>query len=207
MTSSRHTPSRDHRSSAARDHDLADAVLDAARDSILAVGWRRTTLTDVARRAGVSRMTIYRRWPDTQTLLADLLVREWDAVLSATPLASTGEVTAHTLAASVSAVVRALREEPLFARIVDVDPELLLPYLLHRRGRNQDHLLALLTEGITVGQQRGTVRAGDPGLVARALLLAAQGFLVSAPTMSDEQVSTEALDAELMHIIERHLAP
>src|SRR5689334_14187512 len=60
-----------------------DALLDAARASILAVGWKRSTLTDVARRAGVSRMTIYRRWPDMQTLLADLMTREWSAVVTA----------------------------------------------------------------------------------------------------------------------------
>ena len=35
-----------------------NTYLDAARDCILDVGWKRTTLTDVARRAGVSRMTI-----------------------------------------------------------------------------------------------------------------------------------------------------
>ena len=33
-----------------------DAYLDAARACILDVGWRRTTLTEVARRAGVSRI-------------------------------------------------------------------------------------------------------------------------------------------------------
>src|SRR4051794_13714743 len=58
-----------------------DVYLDAARDAILAVGWSRTTLTDIARRAGVSRMTLYRRWPDTQTLLADLMTREWGTVV------------------------------------------------------------------------------------------------------------------------------
>ncbi|CAM5511644.1 hypothetical protein SHIRM173S_11244 [Streptomyces hirsutus] len=36
-------------------------MLDAVRDCVLAVGVRRTTLTDVARRAGVCRMTLYRR--------------------------------------------------------------------------------------------------------------------------------------------------
>ena len=60
-----------------------DAYLDAAREAILAVGWSRTTLTDIARRAGVSRMTLYRRWPDTQTLLADLMTREWGHVVEA----------------------------------------------------------------------------------------------------------------------------
>ncbi|MCW2850996.1 MAG: TetR/AcrR family transcriptional regulator, partial [Nocardioides sp.] len=52
-----------------------DAYLDAARACILDVGWRRTTLTEVARRAGVSRMTIYRSWSDMQTLLGDLMTR------------------------------------------------------------------------------------------------------------------------------------
>ncbi len=55
----------------------SDPVLDAVRDCVLAVGVRRTTLTDVARRAGVSRMTLYRRWPDVRTLVGDLMTREW----------------------------------------------------------------------------------------------------------------------------------
>ena len=59
-----------------------DRYLDAARGCILATGWKRTTLTDVARRAGVSRMTIYRTWPDMETLLADLMTREWGGVVA-----------------------------------------------------------------------------------------------------------------------------
>src|SRR6476619_361835 len=73
MTSIRHNPSIKRRPE--------DTYLDAARDAILAVGWSRTTLTDIARRSGVSRMTLYRRWPDTQTLLADLMTREWGVVV------------------------------------------------------------------------------------------------------------------------------
>src|ERR1044072_2217411 len=59
-----------------------DAYLDAARDCILDVGWRRTTLTEVASRAGVSRMTIYRTWSDMPQLLGDLMTREWGAVVA-----------------------------------------------------------------------------------------------------------------------------
>lgn len=184
-----------------------DALLDAARDNIAAVGWRRTTLTDVARRAGVSRMTIYRRWPDMQSLLADLLVREWDALLDVTPVADDGSVSPASLAASVTAVVRALREEPLLARIVEVDPELLLPYLLVRRGRNQDHLLDLLADAVARGQAAGTVRRGDTGLIARGVVLAAQGFVLSSPTMADAGIDVEALDTELQHLVESHLRP
>jgi AcrR family transcriptional regulator len=182
-------------------------VLGAARDSILAVGWRRTTLTDVARRAGVSRMTIYRHWPDMQTLLADLLVREWGALLATTPVAAESEVTASGLADGVVAVVRALRVDPLFARIVEVDPELLLPYLLQRRGRNQDRMIDLLAEALRRGQAVGAVRAGDPLLIARGILLGVHGFVLSAPTMTDDRVDGEALDGELRHLLETHLAP
>src|ERR1700710_3304798 len=91
MRSTRHNPSVLSHPPAA---DLAtsssadDGYLDAARDAILAVGWSRTTLTDIARRAGVSRMTLYRRWPDTQTLLADLMTREWGTVVAGAAVAS-----------------------------------------------------------------------------------------------------------------------
>src|SRR3954469_17467761 len=64
------------------DHRSRDLYLDAARDCILDVGWRRTTLTEVARRAGVSRMTIYRSWADMPQLLSDLMTREWGSVVA-----------------------------------------------------------------------------------------------------------------------------
>src|SRR5665811_192839 len=140
MMSLRHKPGPD------------DSLLDAARASILAVGWKRTTLTDVARRAGVSRMTIYRRWPHTQGLLADLMVREWAAVIAESALPA-GSSPIDRLANDVARTVRALRENELFRKIVEVDPELLLPYLLERRGRTQDAVLAILEAGIVDGQK------------------------------------------------------
>lgn len=184
-----------------------DPVLDAARESILAVGFRRTTLTDVARRAGVSRMTIYRRFADMKALLADLLVREWGELLAATPVRDPDQVTAASLADSITAMVRALRDDPLFARIVEVDPELLLPYVLERRGRNQELLREALADAVRAGQEAGTVRSVDPDLLARSVLLSAQGFLLSSAIMTDPHIDQAALDAELRHLLERHLAP
>jgi AcrR family transcriptional regulator len=195
MTSLRHTPDPD------------DALLDAARASIVAVGWRRSTLTDVARRAGVSRMTIYRRWPDMQTLLGDLMTREWSALAVPAPEADAGSTARRRLATGVASTVAALRDNELFAKIVDVDPELLLPYLLDRRGRTQDALLALLEDGIGDGRRDGSVRAGDPALMARALLLTAHGFALSAPTMADGDHDLAALDAELAALVDAYLRP
>ena len=48
---------------------------------MLSVGVRRTTLTDIARRAGVSRMTVYRRFADVTSVMAALMTREFTALL------------------------------------------------------------------------------------------------------------------------------
>ena len=113
-----------------RNNGSEDRYLDAARECILATGWTRTTLTDVARRAGVSRMTIYRTWPDMQTLLADLMTREWGGVVAAVASAGAGLPPAERLSLGVSRTVAALRSNDLLRKIVEVDPELLLTYLL-----------------------------------------------------------------------------
>lgn len=214
MTSIRHNPGE-----SAGD----DAYLDAARASILAVGWRRTTLTDVAKRAGVSRMTLYRRWPDMPGLLGDLMLREWGAVVAAElpDGDGTGPRGPRAIAESVARCVSAIRQDALFRKIVEVDPDLLLPYLVERRGRTQDLVLDALTDVLRRAQSTdptGTppgsspassvVRAGDPLTLATGVLLTLHGFLFSAPTMTGPgRTDLAALDAELVHLIERYLAP
>lgn len=203
MTSIRHTPGPD------------DSLLDAARHCLLAVGWKRTTLTDVARRAGVSRMTIYRRWPDMASLLSDLMTREWSGVVDESVL-DQNAAPVDRLATGVTRSVAALRENDLFRKIVQVDPELLLPYLLDRRGRSQDSILTVLETAIVEGQKEGSVRTGDPILMARSVLLCAHGFALSAETMTGNGTVAEdpardatvaGLDAELHTLIARYLTP
>lgn len=185
-----------------------DGYLDAARACILDVGWRRTTLTEVARRAGVSRMTIYRTWADMPKLLGDLMTREWAGVVAATVAGEDPDApTVDRLVADVVGTVRSLRENELFVRIVELDPELLLPYLLSRRGRSQDAILVLTTEQVRAGQAEGTIRAGNPVAIARGLLLAAHGFVLSAHTMVDDAVTEDELDAELTTLLTRALTP
>src|SRR3954471_25028808 len=102
-------------------HDEAreprDAYLDAARDCILDVGWKRTTLTEVARRAGVSRMTIYRTWADMPTLLGDLMTREWGGVVSTEVTLSADRSAVEQIVEGITGTVRSLRANELFVRI------------------------------------------------------------------------------------------
>jgi AcrR family transcriptional regulator len=187
------------------------AYLDAARACILDVGWRRTTLTEVARRAGVSRMTIYRAWPDMPAVLADLMTREWGevvarAVTEADATLDPQATAVDRIVAEVVGTTRTLRDNELFVRIVELDPELLLPYLLTRRGRSQEAIAELTAGRLREGQGDGSVRDGDPVAIARALLLAAHGFVLSAHTMVDDEVGEDDLDRELEHLVRSMVA-
>lgn len=186
-----------------------DRFLDAAGANILAVGWRRTTITDVAKRAGVSRMTVYRRWPEMKALLADLMVREMTRLVDKAvrgPGALVNGPMLGRLVSGVVATVQAARDDELFVRIVEVDPDLLLPYLLERRGRNQDRILALLESAITHGQRDGSVRDGEPRELARSIVLMLHGFALSAHTMTDDGGPSLAdLDRQLAELIGRYL--
>ncbi|MET9896025.1 TetR/AcrR family transcriptional regulator [Streptomyces sp. NBC_00647] len=192
-------------------HSDSDPVLDAVRDCVLAVGVRRTTLTDVARRAGVSRMTLYRRWPDVRSLVGDLMTREWvDVATRAMPQPQPDRETRALIVDGLVAGVEAFRAHPLFRKIIDVDPELLLPYVLDRRGASQEALLGLLADALTEGHADGSVRQAPTRRQARAVLLVVQSFTLSLRTMTDEDdpelTSTAFLD-ELRTLLERTLTP
>ncbi|OKJ95156.1 TetR family transcriptional regulator [Streptomyces sp. CB03234] len=190
-------------------HSDGETVLDAARDCVLAVGVRRTTLTDVARRAGVSRMTLYRRWPDVRTLVGDVMTREWVA-LAVAAMPGPGAPARRRLVDGLVAGVEAFRAHPLFHKILDVDPELLLPYVLDRRGASQDALLGLITGALEEGHADGSVRVAHPGLQARSVLLIVQSFTLSLRTMTDDadpELDEAAFLGELRTLLERTLAP
>lgn len=184
-----------------------NAYLEATRDCILDVGLKRTTLTEVARRAGVSRMTIYRTWPDMESLLADLMTREWGTVLGGVLATRGEEPTPRNIADGLVAAIVALRDNPLLRRILDLDPEVLLPYLLDRPGRVQEAVLAALAPRIEEGQDAGLLRSGDPRTLTRVLLLTAHGFTLSLHTMTDDSHSERDLLDTLADILAAGLTP
>ncbi len=153
-------------------------------------------------------MTIYRTWSDMPTLLGDLMTREWSGVVAqAVAAADETRPTVERLVESIVTTVRVLRENELFVRIVELDPELILPYLLSRRGRSQDVILGVADTTIRAGQEAGEIRGGNPTALARGMVLATHGFVISVHTMVDDSASEAELDAELATLLARMLQP
>ena len=199
MTSQRHT-------AAVVDREIPERILAATRASVLAVGVRRTTLTDVARRGGVSRMTLYRLVPDVTTLILAVMASEFAALLEAAEARASRRRSARArIVATVVEVARTLPDEPLFRRVIDVDPELLLPYLTERVGATQQlaaaHLRRMLEEGIA----DGSVRRTDLDVLALTMVLAVAPFVVSARLL--DTVGREPALDELARLLDGWLRP
>ncbi|MCA1007966.1 TetR/AcrR family transcriptional regulator [Rhodococcus hoagii] len=180
-----------------------DQILDAARSCVLDFGLRRTTLAEVARRAGVSRPTVYRRWPDTRAVVADLLTREIRVVI---PDMDGDEPARVQLVRAVVDVATGMSEHPLFVKILRSDPDLLMTYIVDRLGTSQRAIVERVSQAVAAGQIDGSVRAGDPVHIAAMVLLMAQSAVQSAGMVA-EVLPTDALAAELRVAVDNYLAP
>jgi AcrR family transcriptional regulator len=183
MASQRHSPEKPPTTSVTV---LPVEVADAVRESVLAVGVRRTTLTDVARRAKVSRMTLYRMVPDVEALILSVMTGDLAALLLDAEAQAARRRTARArLVAMTVDAARRLPDEPLFRRVIDVDPDLLLPYLTERIGSTQRFAIAHVERAIVDGHSDGSIRKGNPEVMATAVLVAVLPFIVSARLLDE----------------------
>ena len=166
---------------------------------MLDVGVRRTTFSDIARRAGVSRMTLYRRFPDLETLLSALMTREFGRLVEEERAAAEAAGTCRERVVGMTVGgCRRLSADPLFRRLLDLDPELLLPYVTLRLGGMQRMAVGAAAGALADGAGDGSVRDGDPETMARAIELMARGFVLARePGLDAWEELARAIDGYL----------
>lgn len=184
-----------------------EEILDAVADSVRAVGVRRTTMAEVARRAGLSRSTLYTHFADVDEATAALLTRQLLALLGASTYEEDPGVPARArLVERALQLAAAVPDDPLIERILELDAELLVPYLVRRLGSSQRAILDTVADLVATGQRDGSVRGGDPRHIAFGAFLVVQSFVISARIAEAEHGREVAL-AELRLILDRSLAP
>lgn len=183
-----------------------DPILDAARATVLDFGISRMTVSEVARRAGVSRMTVYRRYPDSETLLKAVMAREFTQTIALGVEANVQEPDAcRRLVSEAMQALVLLLDNPVMRRLIEVDVHLLVPYFAVEAGRFQDAVILQLTHEIEAGQQAGEIRAGDPRTMAETIELAFRGPVLATHMLSGERRARVLRELETFLV--RFLAP
>ena len=145
-----------------------ERLLEAAYACVARFGLGKTTMEDVAREAKLSRATVYRYFPQGK----DQLLREviaWEAGRFFERL--TRAVAHHVDLADlvVEALVfahRAVEEHVVLQKILETEPERLLPTLTTESGR----IIALVKQFLVLAMQRTPLQAGVDADVAAEYL-------------------------------------
>ena len=122
MSSASTEPSRGGRP---RSEELHHAILKAALDLVLEVGFRSVSVEGIAARTGVGKTTIYRRWPNKAAVVMEAFVGQLgrasyvsDEGAAISRLKTQMRTTARAFRGRIGALVKALLAESQF------DPEL-----------------------------------------------------------------------------------
>ncbi|MBW8486282.1 TetR/AcrR family transcriptional regulator [Actinomadura parmotrematis] len=155
---------------------LDTRILDAALGEFAAHGLRRVSVEDVAKRAGVARTTIYRRFAGKDQLMQAVILREVRRFLlriaAATEgLAGPADVVVEGFVVGLSAA----RAHPLLARVVQSEPEVFLPQLT----MNGDAVMVAARDILADRLRRADPAGGDDyATVAEVLLRLAFSLLL-----------------------------
>lgn len=185
------------------DRGARDRLLDATLDVASTHGLSRLSMGDVAKRAGLSRQTLYKHFASREELVSQTVLREAGRLVEGALAAADGvDDPLLALEGSIAEALRQVRGHPLLDRLVATEPEALLPLLID--GDSQvipavDLICRQMLEQRLPGLDDAAVRAAadllsrmlvsysvrppdaTPEVVAHSLALAVVGALGLAP--------------------------
>ncbi|MEU6075440.1 helix-turn-helix domain-containing protein [Micromonospora sp. NPDC047074] len=167
--------------------EVATRILDAAYEQFCRMGIRRSTMEDVARRAGVSRITAYRRFATKDRLVEQVVRREFrryfDQFLLDIQQAPT--VDDRVVLGFVSAL-QAFRRNPLIGGLMTAEPDVLVPSMISDGGRTLATVQRFVAGQLRREQRAGNIPAtADVEVVAELMTRLSCSFLVTPSHVVD----------------------
>lgn len=179
-------------------------LLDAAYELFCRHGIACTTMDDVARRAGLSRITVYRRVSSKEALVEQVMLREFRGYIGRflLDIAKADTITDRVVVGFISAL-RGIGGNPLVQGLFSADPHLAAPSLMGENGSTLSAVAQFLA-----GQLRREQRAGnlapsvDVDLAAELMVRLSTSLLITPSSLVDLDD-----DEQLEDIARRYLAP
>ncbi|WP_280396568.1 TetR/AcrR family transcriptional regulator [Nocardia carnea] len=195
-----------------RSYDEVDErILDETLARILQVGVRRSSLDDIARRCGINRVTIYRRFSGKDALIEAALSREIERVLAeATAIATATEGTDAQIEETVLFVLRQTRTHPLVTQLLAVAPEEALGFYTVRGEEMVSRGIEYIAGVLAAGQEQGVLARYDPRPVAELIARMAHSLMLT-PTggvdFDDEQAARTFIRAAVVPLMKYGIGP
>ncbi|UQA91819.1 TetR/AcrR family transcriptional regulator [Streptomyces halobius] len=186
---------------------LTEKILDAAREQFMTFGLRRSTVDDVAKRAKVSRVTVYRRVGNKDELVQRVLLREYRHFVSEVDAAVAGLPTMEErMVEGFAAILRLIRGHPLIGGLMRLEPETMLPYLTLESGPSFVAMREYLAAHLRRAQRSEGRAERDPTPVAELMVRITVSFLlnpVSCFELGDDEQAREFARRYLTPLLDR----
>lgn len=199
------------RESAGENDETTVRVLDAAYEQFCRMGIRRSTMGDVARRAGVSRITVYRRFATKDELVEQVIRREFRRYFDQFLLdIQHARTTAERVEIGFASSLKAIRNNPLIGGLMSVEPDIVVPSMISDGGKTMATVSRFVANRLRSEQRAGNVAQDvDVELVAEMMVRISTSFLVM-PSHSIDLDDEEQLRAvarqflvPMLHVGER----
>jgi AcrR family transcriptional regulator len=158
-----------------------EQVLDAARAQFEDLGMRRSTIEDIARRAGIDRVTVYRRVGSKDDVIQAVLTREARGLIEHVTSTTVGLSTLEDrIAVGFATTILQVRKNALFNRMLALEGDSVLPQITTQAT-------PLLTIGIAASvtllrqaQVDGLLEPiADPQAISEILVRLIQSFILT----------------------------
>ncbi|MGI5171517.1 TetR/AcrR family transcriptional regulator [Spirillospora sp. CA-253888] len=179
-------------------------VLDAAYEQFCRMGIQRSTMEDVARRAGVSRITVYRRFATKDALVEQVVRREFRRYFVQF-LRDIGqaETAADRVVLGFVSSLRAIRGNPLIGGLIAAETDLLVASMISDGGRTVATVRRFVAGQLRQEQRAGNVSGDlDTDLVAEMMVRVSASFLAIPSHLVDLDD-----DEQLAGVARRFLVP
>ncbi|MTE16149.1 TetR/AcrR family transcriptional regulator [Nocardia aurantiaca] len=176
-----------------------EQLLESALSAFLDFGIKRTSMGEIARRAGISPATLYRRFESKNDLVAAVGVREAQLFIAAIDkrvqqATATGESGDDQLVEIFVAFITQLANNQLLHRLLRTEPDTILPRLTTGAGPILAVGRAYLAEKLRALQAAADVPAFDADLVAEVFARLGQSLVLTPDgliPLTDETAARE----------------